>query len=276
MGDTGTLRGVNDVKAQTAARLTTARDVIAPRVRELTLHWFQSKDLRPERKSDGSVVTPIDREAEDLVRTMIAREFPGDGVLGEERGEAPAQNGNRWRWVLDPIDGTGSYVRGLPHWVLLIGIEHDGEPLAGLIDAPALNETVSALRGGGATWTLRNGETRPGRASNVANLNEAMIEIGPMRPFHRAGYGDVHRQLCLATKRNRGWSDGYSFALLATGRVDAAIHFGFHRWDLSACVAIIEEAGGRLTGWQGERDLDERHVLASNGVLHEALRAAMS
>jgi histidinol-phosphatase len=256
---------------EASARLAATRDVIAPRVRDLTLRWFQSPDLKPDRKGDGSVVTPIDREAEDIIRVIIAREFPDDGILGEERGEAPSRGGNRWRWVLDPIDGTGSYVRGLPHWVLLIGIEFEGEPVAGLIDVPAIGETLHAVRGGGAHWTLRTGETRPARVSEVANLNDAMIEIGPLRSFHGAGFGEIHQRLCMTSKRNRGWSDGYAFALLATGRVDAAIHFGFHRWDLSACAAIVEEAGGRMTDWTGTRDLEMRHVLASNGRLHESL-----
>jgi histidinol-phosphatase len=262
---------MGDAVSESEARVAVAVDVIAHRVRDLTLRWFQSPELRSERKSDGSVVTPIDREAEDIIRAIIAREFPDDGILGEERGEAPARNGNRWRWVLDPIDGTGSYVRGLPHWVLLIGIEHDGEPMAGLIDVPVIDEMLYAVKGGGARCTLRNGETRPARVSGIADLNDAMIEIGPLRSFHRGGFGEIHQRLCTMTKRNRGWSDGYAFALLATGRVDAAIHFGFHRWDLSACAAIIEEAGGRMTDWAGARDLNAQHVLASNGRLHESL-----
>jgi histidinol phosphatase-like enzyme (inositol monophosphatase family) len=263
------------VHVEAAARLTLARDVIAPRVRELTLRWFQSLDLKPERKSDGSVVTPVDREAEDIIRGMLAREFPDDGILGEERGET-LRAASPWRWVLDPIDGTGSYVRGLPHWVLLIGIEHEGEPVAGLIDAPAVNESLWAVRGGGATWRHRNGEERPARASSVSELRRAMIEIAPVQWFAQHGRLEVHSRLCARTRRNRGWSDGYAFALVATGRVDAAINFGFHRWDLSACAAILDEAGGQLTDWQGRRDLEAMDVIASNAALHGALLEALS
>lgn len=264
---------MTDVNREAAARVEFARRTIAPRVRELTLKWYQSPDLRTERKADGSVVTPVDREAEQIIRDLVAKEFFTDGILGEEFGDtrkAP-DTFRGWRWVIDPIDGTGSYVRGIGHWVLLIGIEHEGEPMAGLIDCPAMNETVHASKGKGAAWTLPNGDLRPAKVSDVIAAADAMIELGPMRSFHRGEFGDIHQHLCLNTRRNRGWSDGYAFALLATGRVDAAINFGFHRWDLSACMAVIEEAGGKMTDWKGKRDLDARHIVASNGRVHEAM-----
>jgi histidinol-phosphatase len=264
---------MNDVQCEAAARVEFARSAIAPRVRELTLKWFQSPQLKTERKADGSVVTPVDREAEQIVREMVGKEHPTDGFLGEEFGDtrkAP-DTFRGWRWVVDPIDGTGSYVRGIPHWVLLIGIEHDAEPMAGLIDCPAVDETLHASKGAGTKWTLPNGDVQPAKTSDVHAAADAMIEIGPMLSFHRGEFGDIHQHLCLSTRRNRGWSDGYAFALLATGRVDAAINFGFHRWDLSACMAIIEEAGGKMTDWKGKRDLDSRHILASNGHIHAEL-----
>jgi histidinol-phosphatase len=242
---------------------------VADDVRALTLKWFQSPALQTERKADGSVVTPIDKKAEELIRAAIAREFPADAVLGEEFGESLGSSGVRW--ILDPIDGTASFVRGIPHFVTLIGIEHNGELVAGVIDAPALSERVSAIRGGGAHWTLRNGETRPARVSVTSQLSEALIEIGSLPGFHRHGYGNVHQRLCLATKRNRGWSDGYAFLLVATGRVDAAIHFGFKPWDLAGPMIIIEEAGGQLTDWNGLRSINVTHPLASNGSLHSSL-----
>lgn len=254
------------------ARLALAREVLAPRVRELTLRWFQSRELATERKADGSVVTPVDREGEDLIRSILAREFSEDAILGEERGETPGAHGNRWRWVLDPIDGTGSFVRGLPHWVLLVGIEHDGAPVAGLIDAPVVNERVWAVRGGGAHWRLRNGETRPARVSTTASIDKAMIEIGPATHFRSSGHAAVHTRLCQAARRTRGWSDGSAFALLATGRVDAAVNFGFHRWDLCAPAAIIAEAGGRMSDWSGGGDsLEAREIVVSNAALHDEI-----
>jgi histidinol phosphatase-like enzyme (inositol monophosphatase family) len=266
---------VNDLHNAAHARLDFARHTLAPLARAHTLRWHQSPDLRSERKRDGSVVTPVDREVEDQLRAAIAREFASDGVLGEERAESPARSGNRWRWVLDPIDGTGSFVRGLPHWVLLIGIEHDSDPVAGLIDCPAIDEVVWAARGHGAHWSARGGNPRPAAVSKVTDLSQALVEIAPVRSFVRDDLVDVHARLMAGVKRNRGWSDGYAFALVATGRVDAAINFGFHRWDISACTAIIEEAGGRLTDWTGRRDPDARDVVASNGRLHESLVAVL-
>ena len=260
-------------RTETTARLDVANRV-ADEVRTLTLKWFQSPALLTDRKADGSVVTPIDKKAEEIIRAAIAREFPNDAVLGEEFGESQGNSG--FRWILDPIDGTASFVRGIPHFVSLIGIEHHSEMVAGLIDAPALGDRVSAARGGGALWTLRTGETRPARVSATSELSNALIEIGSMPAFHRHGYGELHQRLCLNTKRNRGWSDGYAFFLLATGRVDAAIHFGFKPWDLAGPMAIIEEAGGQLTDWQGKRGIEMTHPLASNGVLHNELMAQIA
>jgi histidinol phosphatase-like enzyme (inositol monophosphatase family) len=232
------------------------------------LQWFQSPRLTSERKADGSVVTPIDKKAEEIIRAAIAREFPGDGVLGEEFGETAGTSG--FRWILDPIDGTASFVRGIPHFVILIGIEQHNQMIAGVIDAPALGERVAASRGNGAQWTLRTGETRPARVSTTAELSNALIEIGSMGAFHRHGYAELHRNLCLITKRNRGWSDGYAFMLLATGRIDAAIHFNFKPWDLAAPMIVIEEAGGTLTDWAGCRSITITHPLATNSHLHAA------
>lgn len=260
------------LRSDAEARLNLARDVLAPRMRELTLRWYQSRDLATERKADGSIVTPVDREGEDLIRSILAREFPDDGILGEERGATAGRAGNRWRWVLDPIDGTGSFVRGLPHWVLLVGIEFDGEPVAGVIDAPVIDEKFWAVQRGGAHWRLRNGETRPARASTIDSIEKAMIEIGPARYFANGGHAAVHARVSSAARRTRGWSDGYAFSLVASGRVDAAVNFGFHRWDLCAPAAIIAEAGGRITNWDGRGDLDEPTMIASNGVLHEQLQ----
>ena len=269
---------MGDVQGESAARVEYAHRVIAPRVRELTLKWFLSPDLKTERKADGSIVTPVDREAEQVIRTLISKEFGGDGILGEEFGDSrkAPDTFRGWRWVVDPIDGTGSYVRGIPHWVLLIGIEHDADAVAGLIDVPVMNETLHGSRGAGVKWTQRNGEVRVAKVSDVVAAADALIEIGPARSFHRAEFGDIHQRLCMHTRRSRGWSDGYAFALLATGRVDAAIHFGFHRWDLSAGMAIIEEAGGKMTDWKGKRDADARHMVASNGHVHAGLLKLMT
>lgn len=266
-----------DMRPEALARVSVARDLIAPRVRELTLRWYQSPDLRTERKADGSVVTPVDREGEDIIRSILAREFPDDAILGEERGSSPPRDANnRWRWVLDPIDGTGSFVRGLPHWVLLVGIEFDQRPVAGVIDVPVINETLWASSGAGAFCRYRSGDVRPARVSAVATVERAMIEIGPARYFRNGGQDVVHARLCAAARRTRGWSDGYAFALLATGRVDAAINFGFHRWDLSAPAIIIEQAGGRITDWRGEHEvLDAPNCLASNSAVHDEVVAML-
>jgi histidinol phosphatase-like enzyme (inositol monophosphatase family) len=237
------------------------------------LRTFQDPALRTEHKPDGTIVTAADRETEEIIRAGVARVFPGDGLLGEEGTEERGTSG--WRWIVDPLDGTRSYVRGIPHFVTLIAVERGGEPLIGVAHAPALGEMLSAARGGGSWWTTRTGEQRAARVSRTADLAQAYVELGALASFRRAGCAEVHARLLPALKRTRGWSDGYAFMLVATGRVDAAINAGFSPWDLAPFLPILEEAGGRFTDWSGARTIERPNVVASNGLLHEALLRAL-
>ncbi|MCH2137217.1 MAG: hypothetical protein MK101_11685 [Phycisphaerales bacterium] len=219
-------------------------------------------------KADGSPVTSADCEAEALMRAVIGSSFPEDGHLGEERGEQEGTSG--WRWVIDPIDGTVSFMHGVPVFGLLVGIEHDGEPVAGVMHFPGLDETVWATEAG-AFWRRGDDDPVQARVSRTRKLDHAMVCMTSLdymgddpEPWLR-----VHR----AVRRTRGWSDCHSSLLLATGRVDAVIEPELNPWDISAIIAVLRQAGGRFTDWNGERAFDSSvtRALSSNGHLHEGL-----
>jgi len=194
---------------------------------------------------------------------MIRRRFPNHAIVGEEGGET--EGDSRVRWILDPIDGTRSFIHGVPLYSVLVAVEVDGSPAVGVIHLPALGETVAAAKGLGCRW---NG--RAARVSRVERLSEATVVTSSVRGLEREGVG--FRRFAAATKTQRTWGDGYGFALVATGRAEAMVDTGLHPWDIAPMLPIIEEAGGKVTDWTGARTIHSSHYLASNGALHEALR----
>jgi histidinol-phosphatase len=227
----------------------------------LALRYYEA-NLSVEWKPDQSPVTVADREAEALLcRTLLGR-FPQDGFLGEESGDSPGASG--YRWIIDPIDGTRSYVRGVPLWATLVGLEYQGEQIAGVVDVPALGHTYRALRGDGA-W--RN--ERRIAVSAVASLSEAHLFYSSVSWFVKVGKEKLFLDLAARTQRQRGYGDFYGFVLVAQGSGDIMFEHGCHPWDLSALTAIVEEAGGKMTDWQGTTDISHPDVMATNGRLHE-------
>jgi histidinol-phosphatase len=215
-----------------------------------------------EWKADGTPVTAADREAERAMREVIARVFPDHGVLGEEEGEVPGAPGVRW--IIDPLDGTKTFVRGVPLFGTLVGVEVDGEAVVGVIHLPALDETIAAARGEGCTW---NG--RPCRVSAVDRLDDALVVVTDERAA-RARSGAWAR-LAAATGMQRTWGDCYGYALVATGRAEVALDPVVSVWDCAALLPIVEEAGGRFTDWRGRRTIRGGEAVATNGVLHAAV-----
>jgi histidinol-phosphatase len=196
------------------------------------------------------------------LRKKLLEKFPQDGFLGEESGDAPGSSG--FRWIIDPVDGTRSFVRGIPLWATLVGLEFKGEQIAGVADVPALRQTYRALRGDGA---YRN--ERRIRVSDVAELGKAQIFYSSLSWFIKAGCRDEFLNLVARTERQRGFGDFYGFVLVAQGSGELMVEHGCHAWDLAATKAIVEEAGGRFTDWQGETDIFRPDVVASNGRLHD-------
>jgi len=232
----------------------------------ITLRWFQA-GVAAERKPDGSPVTPADREAEAFLRERIERFHPRDGLLGEEFGARRPRA--RRRWILDPIDGTASFLHGVPLYGVLIGLEIDAEPAAGVIHFPALGETVCAARGLGCRW---NG--RPARVSAVDRLEEGTV-LWTSAAAGADGAAAIARLSGLAGL-TRGWGDCYGHALVATGRAEAMIDPRMKIWDCAALAPVIEEAGGVFTDWEGRRTIRGESAISTNAALAAAVRRSLA
>jgi len=231
-----------------------------------TLGLFNANP-RVELKADRTPVTAADRGAEALLRERIERAFPTHGIVGEEHGvkvgTEPA------RWILDPIDGTHSFVCGVPLYSVLVGFEWEGEAVAGVIHMPALSETVYAAKGLGCRW---NG--RPARVSGVRDLSEARLVYASAKFAKQNGKGPEFERLLAATGKDRGFPDAYGYALVATGRAEIVADPVMALWDTAALYPVITEAGGTLTDWQGTPTHTAPEALATNGHLLDAtLRA---
>lgn len=226
-----------------------------------TLAYFNA-GTAVERKADDSPVTAADRESEALMRRTIGAAFPDHGILGEEEGEkvgaAP------YRWIIDPLDGTRTFVRGVPLYGTLVGVEVRDEPVVGVIHLPALDETLAAARGQGCTW---NG--RPCRVSATDGLDRALLVVTDERVAR--GRSGAYDRLVARTAMQRTWADCYGYALIATGRAEVALDPIMNVWDCAALLPIVEEAGGRFTDWSGRRTIQGGESVATNGVLHEAV-----
>ena len=234
----------------------------------VTVPRFGAADLAVEAKPDHSPVTEADRSAEQAMRALLARERPGDGVLGEEFGNAPS--GER-RWILDPIDGTANYLRGIPVWATLIALEQAGEIVVGAVSAPALGRRWWAVRGGGA---FGNGTAL--RVSPVARLADAQLSYNAQVTFEECGYGPQALALSRRCRRTRGFGDFWSHVLAAEGAVDLAVDPVAQVWDLAPLQVIVEEAGGRFTDFSGAARPDGGNAVSSNGRVHDEALAVLN
>ncbi|MBA2503955.1 MAG: histidinol-phosphatase [Pyrinomonadaceae bacterium] len=230
---------------------------------EITLSYYKGSFVT-ERKGDGSPVTVADREAENYLRHSIERSFPDDLVLGEEGGER-AGSSNR-RWIIDPVDGTYSFVRGVPLFGVLIGLEIEEEMILGVVNLPALNEMVYAARGMGCFW---NGEVA--RVSSTRSLDEALLLSTDFGACAQYGFGTAAERLQARTAARRTWGDCYGHVLVATGRADVMLDPVMNVWDCAALLPVIEEAGGTFTDWSGKRSIRGGNAISTNGALFESV-----
>jgi histidinol-phosphatase len=235
---------------------------------EVTLPRFRASDLVVESKPDLTPVTEVDRAAEKALRARIEAERPGDGVIGEEYGEAEG-TGTR-RWILDPIDGTKSFVRGIPAWATLIALERDGEMVVGVVSAPALGRRWWATRGEGA---FADGERI--RVSHVAKIEDALLCFTSMTAFDDYGLGKEFRTLAKRCWETRGFGDYWAHVLVAEGSADIAVEPAMNLWDNAPLQVIVEEAGGRFTDLEGNGRVDGGDAVTTNGRLHEEVLAIM-
>jgi len=230
------------------------------RAGELTLGYFRSSHLDVEQKADGSPVTKADRQAERLIREELEMRYPGDGIVGEEEGVKPGETGQRW--FVDPIDGTIAFTRGVGTYTNLLALEDEHGIALGVINVPALGETVYAARGLGCYW---NGT--PCNVSQCEALSESYLSTSAFDNWQEAALLALKR----AGVQLRTWSDGFGYALVATGRVDAMTDMETQPYDVAPMPVILSEAGGRFSDLSGALRHDGGSALASNGRVHDEL-----
>jgi histidinol-phosphatase len=229
---------------------------------QLTLCYFQQDNYAVEQKADLSPVTIADRSAEELLRSRIAAAFPADGILGEEFGRSEGTSG--YTWILDPIDGTKSFISGVPLYGTMVGIEFAGRSLAGFVYMPGLDEGVYASAGCGA-WHFRGAAPlQPARVSQ-RTLSKGLFVTSQVDSYAKRGAADVFHRLEKAAYVTRTWGDCYGYLLVATGRAELMVDPILNVWDAAAVQPIVEEAGGTFTDWQGNPTIHAGEAIATNG-----------
>lgn len=228
----------------------------------VTLARFRAHDLRVDRKQDTTHVTEADHAAEELIRDRLGAARPGDAVVGEELG---VDGSSHRRWIVDPIDGTANYVRGIPIWATLIALEEDGELTVGVVSAPALHARWYAARGEGAY-----SDGRPIRVSSVSEMEDAQLcysDLPSWSKYRTSAQPMV--DLLHKVWRSRGVGDFLQHMLVAEGSADIAVEPVVNLWDLAPILVIVEEAGGRFTSLEGARTAGGGSALSTNGLLHD-------
>jgi len=233
----------------------------------ITLKYFR-RAPQTDTKADGSFVTIADRQTETYLRHSISERFPDDGLLGEEEGEHKGSSGRRW--IVDPIDGTFSFVHGVPFYGVMIGLEIDGEACLGVVNLPALDEIVYAARGVGCFY---NGH--PARVSQTATFAESLLLSTDFGTCAQYGFGVAAAELQRQAKARRTWGDCYGHVLVATGRAEVMLDPVMNVWDCAALLPILEEAGGTFTSWHGESTIHGGNAISTNGVLFEEVMSVV-
>ena len=242
-----------------ALRLADAADAVS-------MARFDAPDLDVRTKADASHVTEADLATERAIRALLEAERPDDGVFGEEYGTS----GDAARqWIIDPIDGTANYLKGIPMWATLIALTVDGVPRVGVASQPALGRRWWAASGRGAWTAVPGGEPRRLRVSSVDSLAEASVSFQSISQWDDAGHLDDAVRLSRSVWRDRGYGDAWPYMLLAEGRLEFVAEFDVKEYDIAALVPIISEAGGRFTSFDGRDSIAERSSLATNGLLHD-------
>ncbi len=241
----------------------------------LALRYFRgalSGELQIDRKPDATLVTQADTQIETLLRERIADAYPQHVVLGEEFGDGGA---GEWRWIIDPIDATHNFVRQVPVFATLLGLERAGGLVLGVVSAPAMGRRWHASSGGGAFLRDAGGERRI-TVSSLATLAEANVLTSTIRGLTDAGYGPALTAIASRAWRDRGFGDFWGHVLVAQGSGEAMLEYGPAPWDLAGPCAILTEAGGRMTDFSGRPSWSGPEVLSSNGLIHDEILALLS
>jgi histidinol-phosphatase len=233
---------------------------------EIALRYFRTR-LAVDYKSDRSPVTEADRECEQRIAELLCRSFPDYGLIGEEFGERGAGAGStRPRWIIDPIDGTKNFIRGIPYFATLIGLEEDGQVTTGVVYAPAVDDLLWAQKGAGAFD--RNGRLQ---VSSIDSLRDGTVVFGGLDIFRKAGRWDGFERLVRGSGRQRGFGDYFGHTFVARGQAEAMVELDVKPWDLAAVKIIVEEAGGRFTDFTGAATIYGGDAIASNGLVHDEI-----
>lgn len=269
-----------DIQARLELALSAGREAAA-----ITLKYFRQDNFEVELKADKSPVTVADRESETHLRKRITEAFPHDAILGEEFPAVEGTSG--FRWILDPIDGTKSFVHGVPFYGTMIGVDFSGSsnPIAspdkpseprvvvGVVFLPGLDEVVYASRGQG-TWQIR-GQGAPKRCqvSKCANLEDALFLTTSVQAFEKLGRREAYDGIARAARLTRTWGDCYGYLMVATGRAEVMVDPIMNLWDAAAVQPIVEEAGGTFTDWRGKHTVLTGEGVATNGHVLDAVVA---
>ncbi len=247
--------------------------MLADRADALTSARFGALDLRIDTKPDLTPVTDADRAVETALREALARERPGDSIVGEEFGGTTTFTGRQW--IIDPIDGTKNFVRGVPVWASLIALLQDGVPAVGAVSAPALQRRWWAAHGRGAFVAVDGALPRRLSVSSVAQLSSASLSFSSLSGWAQRGLRERFIELTDAVWRVRAFGDFLSYCLVAEGAVDIAAEPKVSVWDLAALDILVREAGGTLTGLDGIAGPHRGSAVATNGLLHEQVLTSL-
>jgi histidinol-phosphatase len=241
----------------------------------ITMARFRAEDLVVETKPDLTPVSEADRDVEQALRERLAGVRPQDTVVGEEYGGVDGTTARRW--IVDPIDGTKGYVRGMPVWATLLALEEDGEMVIGIVSAPALGRRWWAARGTGAfTSDVPGGEPRAVRVSGIRDLGDAQMCFGGFEEWRQTERLDALLALAERCWRTRGYGDFWQYMLVAEGAAEIALDPAVPIWDVAAPMVIVQEAGGRFTDLSGAPSAAGGSGIATNGLVHEAARALLT
>ena len=239
----------------------------ADRASEIAMSFFLG-DFEVRQKPDLSPVTEADLAVENMFRASVAERFPGDAVIGEEQGRGAAAERE---WIIDPIDGTKNFSDGVPLWATLLALHLNGRGVLGVISSPAMGERYEAVRGGGARW---NG--RDVRVSKHAALADAFFVFSSVDDWIEGPRHEAFLGLLRDTRRNRGFGDFWGHMLVARGAADVMVEPELAIWDWAALKVIVEEAGGRVTTFEGEEPSDGSSILTTNGLVHDEVVARLA
>ena len=239
-----------------------------------TLEYFGRGDLTVDAKADDSPVTVADRGAEKLVRELVVEAFADDTIQGEEFSQRDGTS--EYRWVVDPIDGTKSFICGVPLYSTLLALEFKGEPLGGVIFIPALDEIIVAAIGHGCWHRKGKADWTAARVSNKTSLDRAVFVTSQVDSFDQRNASAGYKQLESDCFISRSWGDGYGYLMVATGRADLMVDPECNAWDVAAILPVITEAGGKFTDWKGIATVRGGDGIGTNGHLHDAVLSRLS